>query len=140
MQLKQLSKWLVIGGTLLIWTIKFIIRPMQVAEGSFTFLLGIAPNLLGSFLIPFGACWFFSGRNHLVARVFRVTNPFELRLVCLAGFAMLVINEYLQKIPLFGRTFDYNDILFSSIGLLCSFMVFGTLQAAKKSAYRPESI
>ncbi|MBL7729577.1 MAG: hypothetical protein JNM88_00245, partial [Chitinophagaceae bacterium] len=84
MQLKQLSKWLVIGGTLLIWTIKFIIRPMQVAEGSFAFLLGIAPNLLGSFLIPFGACWFFSGRNHLVARVFRVTNPFELRLVCLA--------------------------------------------------------
>lgn len=125
MELKHISKWFVIAGTLVIWVIKFIIRPMQLFNEPTTFFLGIAPNLLGSFLIPFGAYWFFSGRNFLLARVFRIQSPYDLRLVCLLGFGMLIVNEYLQQIPFFGRTFDYNDILFSSVGLLLSCFVFG---------------
>jgi hypothetical protein len=136
MELKQISKWFIIAGTLIIWTIKFIVRPMHLFDDPTRFFLNIAPNLLGSFLIPFGAYWFFSGRNFLVARVFKIETPYDLRLVCLLGFGMLIVNEYLQMIPFFGRTFDYNDILFSSVGLLASSFVFGKIQSRKRREYR----
>ena len=125
MELKHISKWFVITGTLLIWIIKFIVRPMQLFDEPVQFFLGISPNLFGAFLIPFGAYWFFSGRNFLVARIFRIQSAYDLRLVCMLGFGMLIVNEYLQRIPYFGRTFDYNDIVFSSVGLLISYFVFG---------------
>ncbi|HQW45138.1 MAG TPA: VanZ family protein [Chitinophagaceae bacterium] len=128
MELKQISKRLIITGTLVIWAIKFIIRPMNLFDDPTRFVLNIAPNLLGSFLIPFGAYWFFSGKNFLVARIFKIETTYDLRLVCLLGFGMLIINEYLQLIPFFGRTFDLNDILFSSFGLLAAYFVFGKIQ------------
>jgi hypothetical protein len=124
MDLKQACKWFVIGGTLVIWIIKFLVRPLQLFDDPGRYMLNIAPNLLGSFLIPFAAYWFFSGRDHLMARIFRIESNYDLRIVCLSGFCMLIINEYLQLIPFFGRTFDYNDILFSSIGLIISCFVF----------------
>jgi hypothetical protein len=128
MELKHISKWFVIAGTLIIWAIKFIIRPLHLFDDPARFFLNIAPNLFGSFLIPFGAYWFFSGRKFLVARIFRIETPYDLRVVCLMGFGMLVVNEYLQRIPFFGRTFDYNDILFSSVGLVVSCFVFSRIQ------------
>lgn len=128
MELKQISKWLVITGTLIIWLIKFIIRPLHLFDDPTRFILNIAPNLLGSFLIPFGAYWFFCGRNFLVARIFRIETPYDLHLVCGLGFGMLVVNEYLQKIPFFGRTFDINDIIFSMVGLVLAHIVFEKLQ------------
>ena len=131
MELKQLSKWIVIAGTLIIWSIKFIIRPLQLFEEPGRLLLNIAPNLLGSFLIPFAAYWFFCGRNYALARLFRINTPYDLRLVCVLGFGMLVVNEYLQQIPVFGRTFDYNDIISSSMGLFASCLVFGKLRQNK---------
>lgn len=124
MDLKAFSKKTVIGGTLLIWLIKYGIRPYAGVQEPLNFLLGIAPNFLGSLLIPFGACWFFGGRDFAVARLFRTRNMAEVRLVCLLGFLLLVVNEYLQKIPLFGRTFDYFDILFSASGLMLAYYVF----------------
>ena len=136
MELKQISKWFIIAGTLIIWAIKFIVRPLQLFDDPTRFFLNIAPNLLGSFLIPFGAYWFFSGRNFLVARVFKIETSYDLRLVCLLGFGMLIVNEYLQRIPFFGRTFDYNDILFSSIGLLAAYFTFGKIQSRKRREYR----
>lgn len=132
MDLKQISKRLLIIGTLLIWMIKFIIRPMDLFDDGTRFFFNIAPNLLGSFLIPFGAYWFFSGRNFLVARIFRIVTAYDLRLVCMLGFVMLVVNEYLQQIPFFGRTFDLNDIGFSSVGLLASYFVFGRIQSRRE--------
>lgn len=127
MELKNTCRWFVITGTLIIWTIKYLVRPLHLFDETGTFFLGIAPNLIGSFLIPFGAYWFFSGKNFLIARIFRIESPFDLGLVCFLGFGMLVVNEYLQRLPIFGRTFDYNDILFSSVGLLLSCFVFGKL-------------
>lgn len=138
MELKQISKWIVITGTLMIWVVKYFIRPMQVFDYSTRFFLNIAPNLLGSFLIPFGAYWFFSGKNFLIARIFRMECPFDLRVVCLLGFGMLILNEYLQLIPFFGRTFDYNDILFSSVGLMASCFVFSRLHFRKLRNYQTE--
>lgn len=129
MQLKRASKWFVIFGTIVIWFIKYIIRPFGFDEGPFLYFLNIAPNLVGSFLIPFAAYWMFSGKEFLLARVFRISSGFELRFVCMLGFSMLVVNEYMQRIPFFGRTFDYNDIAFSSIGLVLACLVFGRLQS-----------
>lgn len=135
MELKRSSKLILITGTLVIWAIKFLIRPLHLFDDPAKFFLGIAPNLFGSFLIPFGAYWFFSGRNYLVARIFRIQSAYDLRLVCVIGFGMLIINEYLQMIPFFGRTFDYNDILFSSVGLTASYFVFNRLQ----QRYQPQA-
>lgn len=133
MELKFISRWFVIIGTLVIWSIKFVIRPLNLFDDPFHFFLNIAPNFFGSFLIPFGAYWFFSGRNFMVARVFKIESAYDLRLVCLLGMGMLIVNEYLQRIPLFGRTFDYNDIVFSSVGLTISYFIFGRLQ----QSFRP---
>lgn len=127
MEIKQISKQFVIIGTLLIWTIKFFIRPFHLFDSA-SFFLGIAPNLFGSFLIPFGAYWFFSGKNFLIARIFRLQSDYDLKMVCVMGFGMLIVNEYLQLIPFFGRTFDLYDILFSSIGLLVSYFTFAKIQ------------
>jgi hypothetical protein len=127
MELKRVSRWILITGTFIIWLIKFGIRPYYDFGQPTNFFLGIAPNLFGSFLIPFGAYWFFSGRGFLVARIFRIHSLVDLRNVCLLGFAMIVVNEYLQLIPVFGRTFDYFDIAFSAIGLSTSYFVFGRI-------------
>jgi hypothetical protein len=135
MELKQISKRIFITGTLVIWSVKFVIRPLHLLDDPARFFWGIAPNLFGSFLIPFAAYWFFNGRNSLVARVFRIQSMYDLRLVCLAGLGMLIINEYLQLIPFFGRTFDYNDIIFSSVGLMASYLFFGKMQSRKRQDY-----
>lgn len=128
MEIKQISKRLVITGAILILTIKFIIRPLYLVDDAVKFFLGIAPNLYGSFLIPFGVYWIFSRNGFSIARIFKIHSPYDLRLVCLIGFGMLIINEYLQLIPFFGRTFDYFDIFFSAVGLTTAYFVFGKIQ------------
>ncbi|MFN8288638.1 MAG: hypothetical protein U0U70_00135 [Chitinophagaceae bacterium] len=124
MTLKHFSKRVVIAGTLLIWCVKYLIRPYYTFSHHVSFIFGIAPNFLGSFLIPFGACWFFQGRDNRLARYFQVRTAQEVRNVCILGFVLLVINEYLQKIRVFGRTFDYFDIIFSVFGLILACFVF----------------
>jgi hypothetical protein len=127
MQLKQFSKRILIVGTLTIWTIKFIVRPLHVFDDPTRFFLGIAPNLFGSFLIPFGAYWFFSNLQFRVAKFFWIHSIQDLRIVCAAGFGMLVINEYLQLIPIFGRTFDLYDLVSSVVGLFTAYFIFGSI-------------
>jgi hypothetical protein len=135
MEIKQFSKRLVIAGALLILAIKLIIRPLYLPDDAAKFFLGIAPNLFGSFLIPFAACWLFSIKNFPVTRVFKIESLYDLRLVCLMGLGMLIVNEYLQLVPVFARTFDYFDILFSAIGLTAAYVVFGKIQQYKKRSY-----
>ena len=127
MELRRISKLIVIAGALLICLVKFVIRPVYHSGQSMNFFLGVAPNLFSSFLIPFVAFWFFSGREFLIARIFRIQSIADLRFVCLICFAMLVVNEYFQLMPVFGRTFDYFDIIFSIIGLSASYFVFGKI-------------
>lgn len=138
MELKNISRWIVITGTLIIWLVKFGVRPFYDFGQPTNFFLGVWPNLLGSFLIPFGAYWFFSGRGFLIARIFRIHSLSDLRLVCLMGFGMLVVNEYLQLIPIFGRTFDYFDIIFSAVGLSASYFVFGRIYTRIMLKYYPD--
>ena len=127
MELRRISKWIVIAGALLIFLVKFVIRPMYHPGQSMNFFLGVAPNLFSSFLVPFIAFWFFSGREFLIARIFHIQSLADLRFVCLIGFVMLLVNEYFQLMPIFGRTFDYFDIIFSIIGLSASYFVFGKI-------------
>ncbi|MES2005145.1 MAG: hypothetical protein V4450_11520 [Bacteroidota bacterium] len=124
MHLKNVSRWTVITGTLLIWTIKFIIRPFVHIPHALKPLVGFAPNLIGSFLLPFGACWFFR-------RIFRLQNSFDLTFTCSFGLLLVIINEYLQRIPIFGRTFDYLDIFSSVVGVCCGHFVFGKLMSSQ---------
>lgn len=128
MELKQISKRLVVAGTILILAIKFIIRPLYLSDDAAKFFLGIAPNLFGSFLIPFGVYWFFSRSGFSIARIFKIRSPYDLRIVCMIGLGLLIINEYLQLIPYFGRTFDYFDIIFSAVGLSTAYFVFGKIE------------
>lgn len=118
--LKHYSMCIVSIGTLIIWTVKFLIRPFIHIPADFKMIFGIAPNLIGSFLLPFGACWFFQ-------RFFRMQNTGEVRITCWFGLLLVVINEYLQLIPIFGRTFDYLDILFSFVGVFGGYIVFSKL-------------
>lgn len=75
----------------------------------------------------------------MVARLFRIESPYDLRLVYIMGLGMLIVNEYLQLIPFFGRTFDYNDILFSSVGLMVFYFIFGKIQSRKRREYQVEA-
>lgn len=128
MQLKTNSRNIVVLGTLLIWTVKFFIRPYLHPSGATGFLLGVAPNLVGSFLIPFAAHWLYTHRPLNPENRLRFAPFFDTRAVCISGFLLLIINEYLQLVPFFGRRFDYYDILFSAVGLLVSFYSFPVLQ------------
>ncbi len=125
--MKLYCKWVVISGALLIWTIKLAIRPYHLLDDQLKFFWGIAPNLIGSFVIPFAVYWFFTGKRFFVTHVVRFYLINDLKMVCISFFLLLVLNEYLQLIPVFGRTFDYFDILFSAVGLCFSTFVFGKL-------------
>ncbi len=114
MRLVRFCRWSVIAGTLLIWLIKWGIRPYFHFTQPTTYILGIAPNLLGSFLLPIGCYWFF--RKYI-----NLYDELQLGIFCAVCFVLLVINETLQLIPIFGRTFDYNDIAASAIGLSASY-------------------
>jgi hypothetical protein len=125
MALKTFCKYVVIIGTLIIWTVKFGIRPYFNFSQPTQFLLGIIPNLMGAFLLPFGCCW-------LLGRYINLHNGSQFKQFAVLCFVLLCINELLQLIPFFGRTFDYNDIAASAIGLttayfLCSKYVFRKL-------------
>jgi hypothetical protein len=112
-----------ITGTLLIWVIKFIIRPLVHIPAALKPLVGFAPNLIGSFLLPFGACWFFQ-------RYFKLQTRADLSFTCCFGLLLVVINEYIQLIPIFGRTFDYLDIFSSVVGVFLGHLAFAKLLPA----------
>jgi hypothetical protein len=58
---------------------------------------------------------------------FLFCSAIDVQLLMALFFILLVANEFLQLLPVFGRTFDWNDILFSAIGLGFSYFVFGNL-------------
>lgn len=118
----------VIAGTICIWIIKWGLRPYVHFDQPTKYLLGIAPNLLGSFLLPLGCYW-------LLRKFINLFEDFQLKAFCAICFILLVINELLQLIPFFGRTFDYNDIAASAIGLLGSYLFCSNYLFKKLATY-----
>ncbi len=128
MTLKYFCKYTLISGAVIIETIKWVIRPSFNFSQPTKFLMGVAPNLLGSFLLPFGCYW-------LLNRFINLHDDKQLRLFCLISFGLLLINETLQMVPVFGRTFDYNDIAASAIGLTGSYFFCSKFLFPKLATY-----
>ena len=128
MTLKYFCKYTLISGAVIIETIKWVIRPSFNFSQPTKFLMGVAPNLLGSFLLPFGCYW-------LLNRFINLHDDKQLRLFCLISFGLLLINETLQMVPVFGRTFDYNDIAASAIGLIASYFFCSKFLFPKLATY-----
>jgi len=128
MTIKQFCKYTVLLGAVIVETIKWGIRPNFHFSEPTRFLLGIAPNLLGAFLLPLGGYW-------LLSRYLDLHNDKQLRLFCITAFAMLVINEVLQLVPVLGRTFDYNDIAASAVGLTASYFFCSKYLVRKPATY-----
>ena len=113
----KLSRSAMIIGTLVIWSIKFIVRPYVPVPFLLQPLVDVAPNLIGSVLIPFGAYLFFK-------KYFKLETLQQLRFTCLFGLMLGIIDEYLQLISFLGRTFDYLDILATFMGVYIGYKVF----------------
>lgn len=128
MLLKKFCKYIVIIGAFIIEGIKWGVRPYFNFNQPAKFLLGIAPNLLGSFLLPMGCYW-------LLSKYINLHNDKEFKNFCLVCFCLLVINETLQLIPVFGRTFDYSDIIASFAGLMTSYFFCSKYLFQKLATY-----
>lgn len=120
MYTRNFSKWIFICGVVIIYSTKYIIRYFVPVPSFLQPAVDVTPNFVGCFLLPFGA-YLFTGKY------INVQNPFVLKLFCIAGLTLVVINEYLQKIAVFGRTFDYLDILASFPGIVAGYLVFSKL-------------
>ena len=128
MALRHFCRYAVIMGTLIIWTIKWALRPYLHFSQPTKYLLGIAPNLLGSFLLPFGCYW-------LLRRFIDLHDEKQFKWFCIICFVLLIINELLQLIPVFGRTFDYSDIAASGLGLMGAYFFCGKYLFRKLVTY-----
>jgi len=117
MNLRVLCKWNLVAGIILIGAIKLFIRPYAEAHTIYNFFLGIAPNLVGAYLLLFASHLFFP--LHFI-----FSSERWLRTATFYFFVLLSINECLQRIPVFGRTFDYYDIVASAVGLFLSYSFF----------------
>ena len=120
MYLKKYAQLIFIAGTILIYVIKFIVRPYVPVSHIMQPLVDVMPNLVGSFLLPFGACLF-------LGKYMKLQNLWELRLVCISGLGLVITNEYLQLITFFGRTFDYLDIISSFAGVSAGYFAFAKM-------------
>jgi hypothetical protein len=128
MLLKSFCKYVLLIGAVIIWAIKLAVRPNFNWDHPAKYLLGIAPNLLGSFLLPFGCYW-------LLNKYINLHVDKQFKRFCVICFCLLVINEMLQLIPLFGRTFDYNDIAASAVGLMGSYFLCSKYLFRKLATY-----
>ena len=128
MVLRAHSKRIVITGILVIWIVKFFIRPYLQLDETTRFIAGIAPNLIGSFVVPFAAYWLLTHADFFNGSLLRFPFFSDMRILCLLSFFLVTINEYLQLVPFFGRTFDYFDIAFSAVGFVLSYYSFNSLQ------------
>ena len=128
MYLKNICKFTVIGGAIIIEFIKWVVRPYFHLVQPVKFIMGIMPNLFGAFLLPLGCYW-------LLNRYINLFSALQLQLFCVICFALLVFNEVLQLIPFFGRTFDWNDIMASAVGLMASWLFCSRFLFKKYATY-----
>ena len=115
--MQQHKRWILIIGLFLIILVKFIIRPFVAVPPSLGLYRDVAPNLISSFLIPFGADLF-------LKRWIQLIDKRSVLWLCIAGLVIISLNEIAQLFPVFRRTFDYFDLVFSLIGVSLGYLVF----------------
>ncbi len=115
--MQQSKKWIFFIGFFIIVMVKLIIRPYVSLPPSLCLYRDVAPNLISAFLIPFVADLFLKKWIQLV-------NKQTVLYVSLIGLVILSLNEFVQLFPIFKRTFDYFDLLFSFIGVGVGYLVF----------------
>jgi hypothetical protein len=115
--MQQNKKLILLLGLILILVVKFIIRPFVIVPPSLHLFQDIAPNLISAFLIPFGA-------DVLLKKWIPMDEKGIVFWVCLGGLIIITINELAQLFPVFRRTFDYNDLVFSIIGVGFGYLIF----------------
>lgn len=115
--MQQHKRWILIIGLFLIVLVKFIIRPFVAVPPSLGLYRDVAPNLISSFLIPFGADLF-------LKRWIQLIDKRSVLWLCIAGLVIISLNEIAQLFPVFRRTFDYFDLVFSLIGVSLGYLVF----------------
>lgn len=128
MNLRTVSKWVLVAGILCIWLVKLVVRPLLPLGEVTGFLMGVAPNFIGAFLVPFAAYWLYTHPRFFNGRLLRFSFCSDPRYVCSFGFVLGAVNEYLQLLPIFGRTFDYNDLFSTILGLILANFCFSSLQ------------
>ena len=133
MRLNLYCKWQVLTGVPFIIFIKLYLRPLFRSYEVFGFMLGVAPNLIGAYLLIFSSYLVLKKRQFLF-------DKNVLRYQCFLFFTLLTCNEYLQKFPVFRRTFDYWDILFSVVGIAIGYFVFNKLHAMEQRMVIKQSI
>jgi len=70
MQLKRISKHLIISGTLIIWIIKYILRPLDLFDEPSRVFFGVGPKIFGCFLLKIFGFFFFLGKKFIFGGVF----------------------------------------------------------------------
>ena len=113
----QNKRWILLAGLFLIVLVKFIIRPHIPVPTAFFLYRDVAPNLISAFLIPFGADLF-------LKRWILLVKKKDVFWVCFVGLLVITLNEMAQLFPIFRRTFDYFDLVFSLIGVSIGYFVF----------------
>jgi hypothetical protein len=115
--MQQNKKLILLVGLILILVVKFIIRPFVLVPPTFHLFQDVAPNLISAFLIPFGA-------DVVLKRWIPMAEKGIVFWVCLGGLMIITLNELAQLFPVFRRTFDYNDLVFSIIGVGFGYLIF----------------
>ena len=115
--MEQNKKWILLIGLCLIALVKFFIRPFVVIPSGLFLCRDVAPNLISAFLIPFGADLF-------LKRWIQLVEKRDVLFICTIGLIVITLNELAQLFPIFRRTFDYFDLVFSLIGVGIGYLVF----------------
>jgi hypothetical protein len=106
----------------LIILIKFVLRPIYFNDPNFSLLLGIGPNFLASFSGIFIA-------HKLLQYSFWFNFNVPIKIALLVWWLVAILNEVLQLIPLFGRTFDWLDMLASMFAIPFSYWAYTKIES-----------
>jgi ABC-type protease/lipase transport system fused ATPase/permease subunit len=110
---RRQAKYFFVVGLLLMITIQYIIRPAYHHHNWLKVVLGFSPNLLSAAFIP---VLFFVIGGKMLPKV-SMKSLLALHII-IAG--LLCMYELLQMITVFGKTFDYLDLLATIIGTAVS--------------------
>lgn len=135
---RKVCGYVFLAGILLIWFVKLFMRTFfPPAPGTaFCMLMGVAPNLIGSILVPFAAHYLSGYLKKGLFSYLYIQHVHSLGFICLAGYLLGVVNEVLQLLPVFGRTFDWYDLVFSTVGSMMSFMICRSLMIRNARGYQ----